>query len=184
MLQHLVEPQPCSLLENARAKGFFCRRINFLFLCDSSRGLTWSVFLSSTIKVDDFTARLFRIYVQVLEEGLAQVLWQGIPVVCAPWQCGRGAWALAASFGTVDSELCRLLTPYPAMSCPVEQLSSLVGAAGNSLAWRGRISCGLSLSSGSLRVCRDMCPVGTCTGQAIPAEAPLLSGVLGAPLEL
>lgn len=33
----------------------------------------WSVFLSSTIKVDDFTAQLFRIYVQVLEEGLAQV---------------------------------------------------------------------------------------------------------------
>lgn len=150
------------------------------------------MFLSSTIKVDDFTARLFRIYKQVLEEGLAQVHGQGIPVVCAPWHCGGDAWALAASFGTVDSELCQpghslpcsvlsqLLSSGP---CPVEQLSSLDGAAGNSLAWRGRSSWGLSLSSGSLREWRDMCPVGTCTSQAIPAEAPLLS-VLGAPLEL
>lgn len=34
--------------------------------------------LASTIKVDDFTAQLFRIYVQVLEEGLAQSVFLGI----------------------------------------------------------------------------------------------------------
>ncbi|XP_062460081.1 glutathione synthetase [Pezoporus occidentalis] len=34
--------------------------------------------LASTIKVDDFTARLFRIYTQVLEEGLAQSVFLGI----------------------------------------------------------------------------------------------------------
>ncbi|XP_067163818.1 glutathione synthetase isoform X1 [Apteryx mantelli] len=34
--------------------------------------------LASTIKVDDFTAQLFRIYTQVLEEGLAQSVFLGI----------------------------------------------------------------------------------------------------------
>nr|XP_025956929.1 glutathione synthetase isoform X1 [Dromaius novaehollandiae] len=34
--------------------------------------------LANTIKVDDFTARLFRIYTQVLEEGLAQSVFLGI----------------------------------------------------------------------------------------------------------
>ncbi|KFV83167.1 Glutathione synthetase, partial [Struthio camelus australis] len=34
--------------------------------------------LASTIRVDDFTARLFKIYTQVLEEGLAQAVFLGI----------------------------------------------------------------------------------------------------------
>lgn len=131
-------------------RAFSAEELIFSFLCDSIRGLTWSVFLSSTIKVDDFTAQLFRIYMQVLEEGLAQVPWQGIPVVCAPWHCGGGARALAARFGTMDSELslsqadhslcCDVLSqPVSSGPRPVEQLSSLVGTAGNSLAWSGRI---------------------------------------------
>lgn len=144
MLQHLVEPQPCSVCwRMPLLRVFSAGELIFLLLCDSSRGLTWSVFLSSTIKVDDFTARLFRIYLQVLEEGLAQVPWQGIPVVCVPWHCGGGAWALAAGFGTVDSELsqaghsllCNVLSQLVSSGTrPVELLSSLVGAAGNSLA--------------------------------------------------
>lgn len=108
MLQHLVEALPCSLCwRMPLLRALSAEELIFLYHCDSNRGLTWSVFLSSTIKVDDFTARLFRIYMQVLEEGLAQVPWQEISVVCAPWHCGGGAWTLAASFGTVDSELSR-----------------------------------------------------------------------------
>lgn len=78
--------------------------------CDGIRGLIRSIFLSSTIKVDDFTARLFRIYMQVLEEGLAQVPWQETPVVssCAPSQCGGIAWSLSASLlAAVGFELSR-----------------------------------------------------------------------------
>lgn len=77
----------------------------------------WSVFLSSTIKVDDFTARLFRIYVQVLEEGLAQVPGQGIPVVCAPWIVVGlpGLWQEALALWTLSCP--RLVTPCSAMSC-------------------------------------------------------------------
>lgn len=118
VLQHLTEPQPCSLCCRMPQLRFFSAgELIFLFLCDSSRRLTWSVFLSSTIKVDDFTARLFRIYVQVLEEGLAQVPWQGIPVVVPPgivvgvlglWQQALALWTLSCP---------RLVTPCSAMSC-------------------------------------------------------------------
>lgn len=63
------------------------------------------MFLSSTIKVDDFTARLFRIYTQVLEEGLAQVpARRPPPVLSVPLHRGGLAWALSAGLlllGTV-----------------------------------------------------------------------------------
>lgn len=58
------------------------------------RGLIRSVCLYSTIKVDDFTARLFRIHVQVLEEGLAQVQWRS---PSSPQPCPSALPALSAS---------------------------------------------------------------------------------------
>ncbi|XP_058670715.1 glutathione synthetase [Ammospiza caudacuta] len=68
--------------------------------------------LASTIKVDDFTARLFRIYKQVLEEGLAQTVFLGINRSDYMFDCGlEGTAALrqieintiAASFGGLTS---------------------------------------------------------------------------------
>ncbi|NXP40984.1 GSHB synthetase, partial [Leiothrix lutea] len=68
--------------------------------------------LASTIKVDDFTARLFRIYLQVLEEGLAQTVFLGINRSDYMFDCGlEGTAALrqieintiAASFGGLTS---------------------------------------------------------------------------------
>uniref|UniRef100_A0A8C7EFE1 Glutathione synthetase n=1 Tax=Nothoprocta perdicaria TaxID=30464 RepID=A0A8C7EFE1_NOTPE len=68
--------------------------------------------LASTIKVDDFTARLFRIYTQVLEEGLAQSVFLGINRSDYMFDCGvDGTPALkqieintiAASFGGLTS---------------------------------------------------------------------------------
>ncbi|NWZ89571.1 GSHB synthetase, partial [Nesospiza acunhae] len=68
--------------------------------------------LASAIKVDDFTARLFRIYKQVLEEGLAQTVFLGINRSDYMFDCGlEGAAALrqieintiAASFGGLTS---------------------------------------------------------------------------------
>ncbi|NWX83235.1 GSHB synthetase, partial [Nothoprocta pentlandii] len=68
--------------------------------------------LASTIKVDDFTARLFRIYTQVLEEGLAQSVFLGINRSDYMFDCGAdGTPALkqieintiAASFGGLTS---------------------------------------------------------------------------------
>ncbi|NXA39819.1 GSHB synthetase, partial [Eudromia elegans] len=68
--------------------------------------------LASTIKVDDFTARLFRIYTQVLEEGLAQSVFLGINRSDYMFDCGAdGTQALkqieintiAASFGGLTS---------------------------------------------------------------------------------
>lgn len=92
----------------------------FLFLCDSVRGLIWSVFPSSTIKVDDFTAQLFRIHVQVLEEGLAQVPWQETPVVssCTPLHCDGIAWSLSASLlpWALNCPIVRLVAPFATMS--------------------------------------------------------------------
>lgn len=110
------------VLENVPGKILFFSGEEFIFLFpfDSVRGLIWSFFLSSTIKVDDFTARLFRIYMQVLEEGLAQVPWQETPAVssCAPLQCGGFAWSLSASLlAAVGFELShRPIAPYATMS--------------------------------------------------------------------
>ncbi|XP_074013793.1 glutathione synthetase [Numenius arquata] len=68
--------------------------------------------LASTIKVDDFTARLFRIHVQILEEGLAQSVFLGINRSDYMFDCGvDGTPALkqieintiAASFGGLTS---------------------------------------------------------------------------------
>ncbi|KFV70403.1 Glutathione synthetase, partial [Dryobates pubescens] len=67
--------------------------------------------LASTIKVDDFTARLFRIHTQVLEEGLAQSVFLGINRSDYMFDCGPGGAALrqgeintiAASFGGLTS---------------------------------------------------------------------------------
>ncbi|NWZ24317.1 GSHB synthetase, partial [Asarcornis scutulata] len=68
--------------------------------------------LASTVKVDDFTARLFRIHLQVLEEGLAQSVFLGINRSDYMFDCGApGAPALkqieintiAASFGGLAS---------------------------------------------------------------------------------
>uniref|UniRef100_A0A8D2P109 Glutathione synthetase n=1 Tax=Zosterops lateralis melanops TaxID=1220523 RepID=A0A8D2P109_ZOSLA len=68
--------------------------------------------LASTIKVDDFTARLFRIYMQVLEEGLAQTVFLGINRSDYMFDCGVDGTAalrqieintIAASFGGLTS---------------------------------------------------------------------------------
>uniref|UniRef100_A0A8C0B762 Glutathione synthetase n=1 Tax=Buteo japonicus TaxID=224669 RepID=A0A8C0B762_9AVES len=68
--------------------------------------------LASTIKVDDFTAQLFRIHMQVLEEGLAQSVFLGINRSDYMFDCGvDGTPALkqieintiAASFGGLTS---------------------------------------------------------------------------------
>ncbi|NXY39089.1 GSHB synthetase, partial [Pomatorhinus ruficollis] len=68
--------------------------------------------LASTIKVDDFTARLFRIYTQVLEEGLAQTVFLGINRSDYMFDCGLDGTAalrqieintIAASFGGLTS---------------------------------------------------------------------------------
>ncbi|KAI1233299.1 Glutathione synthetase, partial [Lamprotornis superbus] len=68
--------------------------------------------LASTIKVDDFTARLFRIYMQVLEEGLAQTVFLGINRSDYMFDCGLDGKAalrqieintIAASFGGLTS---------------------------------------------------------------------------------
>ncbi|NXR83377.1 GSHB synthetase, partial [Pycnonotus jocosus] len=68
--------------------------------------------LASTIKVDDFTARLFRIYLQVLEEGLAQTVFLGINRSDYMFDCGLDGTAalrqieintIAASFGGLTS---------------------------------------------------------------------------------
>ncbi|XP_054029644.1 glutathione synthetase [Dryobates pubescens] len=67
--------------------------------------------LASTIKADDFTARLFRIHTQVLEEGLAQSVFLGINRSDYMFDCGPGGAALrqveintiAASFGGLTS---------------------------------------------------------------------------------
>uniref|UniRef100_A0A663N7C6 Glutathione synthetase n=1 Tax=Athene cunicularia TaxID=194338 RepID=A0A663N7C6_ATHCN len=68
--------------------------------------------LASTIRVDDFTAQLFRIYMQVLEEGLAQSVFLGINRSDYMFDCGvDGTPALkqieintiAASFGGLTS---------------------------------------------------------------------------------
>ncbi|NWZ00087.1 GSHB synthetase, partial [Loxia curvirostra] len=68
--------------------------------------------LASTIKVDDFTARLFRIYTQVLEEGLAQTVVLGINRSDYMFDCGLDGTAalrqieintIAASFGGLTS---------------------------------------------------------------------------------
>ncbi|NXS26626.1 GSHB synthetase, partial [Pomatostomus ruficeps] len=68
--------------------------------------------LASTIKVDDFTARLFRIYAQVLEEGLAQTVFLGINRSDYMFDCGLDGTAalrqieintIAASFGGLTS---------------------------------------------------------------------------------
>ncbi|XP_014731547.1 PREDICTED: glutathione synthetase [Sturnus vulgaris] len=68
--------------------------------------------LASTIKVDDFTARLFRIYMQVLEEGLAQTVFLGINRSDYMFDCGLDGQAalrqieintIAASFGGLTS---------------------------------------------------------------------------------
>ncbi|RMB95600.1 hypothetical protein DUI87_27710 [Hirundo rustica rustica] len=68
--------------------------------------------LASTIKVDDFTARLFRIYMQVLEEGLAQTVFLGINRSDYMFDCGLDGTAalrqieintIAASFGGLTS---------------------------------------------------------------------------------
>ncbi|PKU28121.1 hypothetical protein llap_21575 [Limosa lapponica baueri] len=68
--------------------------------------------LGSTIKVDDFTAQLFRIHMQVLEEGLAQSVFLGINRSDYMFDCGvDGTPALkqieintiAASFGGLTS---------------------------------------------------------------------------------
>ncbi|RLV83679.1 hypothetical protein DV515_00016418, partial [Chloebia gouldiae] len=68
--------------------------------------------LASTIKVDDFTAQLFRIYVQVLEEGLAQTVFLGINRSDYMFDCGLDGTAalrqieintIAASFGGLTS---------------------------------------------------------------------------------
>ncbi|XP_009074991.1 PREDICTED: glutathione synthetase, partial [Acanthisitta chloris] len=68
--------------------------------------------LASTIKVDDFTAQLFRIYMQVLEEGLAQSVFLGINRSDYMFDCGVDGTAalkqieintIAASFGGLTS---------------------------------------------------------------------------------
>ncbi|KFU90195.1 Glutathione synthetase, partial [Chaetura pelagica] len=68
--------------------------------------------LASTIKVDDFTARLFRIHTQVLEEGLAQSVFLGINRSDYMFDCGVGGTpalkqieinTIAASFGGLTS---------------------------------------------------------------------------------
>ncbi|KAM6248711.1 glutathione synthetase isoform 1-T1 [Porphyrio hochstetteri] len=68
--------------------------------------------LASTIKVDDFTARLFKIHTQVLEEGLAQSVFLGINRSDYMFDCGLGRQpalkqieinTIAASFGGLAS---------------------------------------------------------------------------------
>uniref|UniRef100_A0A8V0ZV32 Glutathione synthetase n=1 Tax=Gallus gallus TaxID=9031 RepID=A0A8V0ZV32_CHICK len=68
--------------------------------------------LASTIKVDDFTARLFKIHQQVLEEGLAQSVFLGINRSDYMFDCGAGSLpalkqieinTIAASFGGLAS---------------------------------------------------------------------------------
>ncbi|NXB37167.1 GSHB synthetase, partial [Eulacestoma nigropectus] len=68
--------------------------------------------LASTIKVDDFTAQLFRIYMQVLEEGLAQTVFLGINRSDYMFDCELDGTAalrqieintIAASFGGLTS---------------------------------------------------------------------------------
>ncbi|XP_015736853.1 glutathione synthetase isoform X1 [Coturnix japonica] len=68
--------------------------------------------LASTIKVDDFTARLFRIHQQVLDEGLAQSVFLGINRSDYMFDCGAASPpalkqieinTIAASFGGLAS---------------------------------------------------------------------------------
>ncbi|NXX80727.1 GSHB synthetase, partial [Urocolius indicus] len=101
----LPSPVPRALFEQAYAVQ---QDFNLLVDAISQNKEFLEHTLASTIKVDDFTARLFRIHKQVLEEGLAQTVFLGINRSDYMFDCGLdGSPALkqieintiAASFG-------------------------------------------------------------------------------------
>ncbi|OWK50847.1 Glutathione synthetase [Lonchura striata] len=105
----LPSPVPRALFEQAYAVQ---QDFNLLVDAVSQNKEFLEQTLASTIKVDDFTARLFRIYVQVLEEGLAQTVFLGINRSDYMFDCGLDGTAalrqieintIAASFGGLTS---------------------------------------------------------------------------------
>lgn len=102
-------PVPSALLEQAYAV-----QMDFNILVDavSQNPAFLEQTLSSTIKKDDYTARLFDIYKQVLKEGIAQTVFLGLNRSDYMFQCGAdGSKALkqieintiSASFGGLAS---------------------------------------------------------------------------------
>ncbi|XP_068005873.1 glutathione synthetase [Melanerpes formicivorus] len=105
----LPSPVPRALFEQAYAVQ---QDFNLLVDAISQNKEFLERTLASTIKVDDFTARLFRIHTQVLEEGLAQAVFLGINRSDYMFDCGPGGAAalrqieintIAASFGGLTS---------------------------------------------------------------------------------
>ncbi|KAM6136958.1 LOW QUALITY PROTEIN: glutathione synthetase-like [Pterocles gutturalis] len=100
-----------SAVPSALAEPAYAVQQDFNLLVDAISQKFLECTLASTIKVDDFTARLFRIHKQVLEEGLAQSVFLGINRSDYMLDSGDGTPALkqieintiAGSFGGLTS---------------------------------------------------------------------------------